>query len=424
MAEVSRLTVIGGGSTYTPELIDGLIRRAGSIQLRNLVLMDVNEERLAVVGNFARRMIEWAGLTTRVHLLTELGQALEGADFIITQMRVGGMKARAIDERIPLRWGVIGQETTGPGGFAMALRTVPAIQEILLQVARYCPDAWILNFANPSGLITEAIHKLGHAKVVGLCNGPINMVRRLAAFLEVPLERVFVRYFGLNHLGWIDRVYVGGVDVTKRALELTASTPGASTCDPEVILNLGMIPNSYLQYYYHTNRKLEEQRKASKSRAEQVMEIEDVLLQKYGNQNLREKPAELEQRGGAWYSEVAASILEDLVNDRRQIHIVNVLNQGAIQDLPGDSVVEVPALIQGARAIPLTIGCLPVSVRGLVQAVKAYEQLTIEAALTGDRTLAIQALLAHPLVPSAEVATGLVKELLEAHKANLPQFRS
>jgi len=390
--------------------------------------MDIDAEKLAVVGGLAQRMVAAAGLPIRVVLTGDRRAAIAGAQFVVTQFRVGGLQARARDERIPLQFGVIGQETTGPGGFMKALRTIPVVLEIAREIRELAPEAWLINFTNPAGIVTEAVARYGEGvRAVGLCNVPITMRNTLAAMLGAPRETVTLDYVGLNHLSWARRVLVRGQDVTRQLLDrmeelMNMPNIPAIGLDLEAIRALGMIPSPYLRYYYARDAVLAKQLKAEKTRAEEVMAYEAQLLELYRNPELREKPALLEKRGGAYYSDAACALMAAIWNDAREVHIVNVVNSGATPDLPYGAVVEVPAVVGRDRVTPLAVGRLEPAIRGLVQQVKAYEELTVEAAVTGSRDLALQALIANPLVPSVRVAREMLPVLLEASRPYLPQF--
>ncbi|MBN1964762.1 MAG: 6-phospho-beta-glucosidase [Anaerolineae bacterium] len=415
-----KIAVIGGGSTYTPELVDGFIRYHDELPVESVYLQDIDRGRLDIVGGLSKRMLDRVGIP--IYATTDRAEALDGADFVITQLRVGGMAARALDERIPLKFGVIGQETTGPGGFAKALRTVPVMLEIARDIERLAPQAWLINFTNPSGLITEALLRHSQVRAIGLCNVPINMQRQAAQVLGVAPERIELDYVGLNHLSWARHVWLDGEDVTARLLE-----SGGAWGDDQFALSwlkeLGMIPNYYLRYYVHRDRVLAEEQSATQTRAEYLQQVEADLLKMYTDPALDEKPALLNERGGAFYSTAAVELIRAIAQDRREVHIVNVRNGEALPDLPPECAVEVPAVIGKSGAHPLTAGRLPATLRGLVAAVKAYEELTIEAAVTGDEGTAQLALLAHPLVPSWDVAVALWQALKTAHRAYLPQFK-
>lgn len=420
-----KICIIGGGSTYTPELVEGFIQRRDELPVSTITLMDVDQSRLQVVGGLIERMLQKAGVNIKLQLTTCRKEALEGAEYVISQIRVGGMACRIQDEKIPLQFGVVGQETTGPGGFAKALRTIPMMLDIARDMAEVASDAWLINFANPSGIITEALLKYAKVHVIGLCNVPINFQWSIAQELGVAPRSVRLDYVGLNHLSWIRGVKVDGEDLFERVLgiEIARAREGKSPFSPDLLETLGMIPSYYLHYYYNHDQVVVEQRRTGKTRGEEVQEIETQLLRLYANPDLKSKPKLLEKRGGAHYSTAAVSLISAIYNDKSEIHIVNTLNQGALPDLPRDCVAELPAVVDrnGAHTIPLDP--MPPSIRGLVQAVKAYEDLTIKAAVEGDERAALQALLAHPLVPSFAVAKALWKAIKEANKTYLPQFK-
>lgn len=414
------LAVIGGGSTYTPELVEGIIKNNEIFPVRHLRLMDIDEKKLNIVGGLVKRMIEKAKVPIELTLTTGRERALEGANFVVTQIRVGGIKARIRDERIPLEFGVIGQETTGAGGFANALRTIPVMLDIARDIERLTDSAWLINFTNPSGIVTEALLKYSRVKTIGLCNVPINFLYRFASILGSDIKDLFLDYVGLNHLSWVRKVYLKGEDVTHKILESIKTS--VSEKEREIIELLGMIPNGYLHYYYFKDEVLERLKTEEKTRGETVLEIEKELLKKYRDENLAEKPPELSQRGGAHYSEAAVELMKSIYLDKRHIQIVNVCNNGSIEDLPLDAVVEVPCVICSKGAIPLAMGRLEPFIRGLVQTVKYYEQLTVESAVEGDRLKAKQALLVHPLIGAKSVAEGLLERILEENRGFLPQF--
>jgi 6-phospho-beta-glucosidase len=414
MADLN-ITVIGGGSTYTPELVEGFIIHRDTLPVRRLTLMDIAPERLELVGGLARRMLDGTGI--EVALTTDRDAAIEGADFVLTQFRVGGMAARAQDEHIPLKYGVIGQETTGPGGFAKALRTVPQVLDIARTMERRAPDAFLINFTNPSGLVTEAVLRHSRVRAMGLCNVPINMLHNVADWLGAAPSRVTLDYVGLNHLSFARTVYLDGKDVTRQVLDW-----GNKTFDPTWLKAIGMIPNYYLKYYVHHNHAIEETLRAEETRAEYLMKVEAELLQMYSDPKLRTKPELLNQRGGARYSTAAVSLIGAIANNLKEVHIVNVRNGQALPDLPEESVVEVPSVIDAHGAAPQSMGHMPPQIRGLIQAVKAYEELTVQAAISGDLDTARLALMAHPLVPSWDTACALLNDILEANQQYLPQF--
>ncbi len=413
-----KVAVLGGGSTYTPELVEGFIRYHHELPIRQIVLMDISEERLRIIGDLSRRMIGDCGID--LVTTTDRVEAIRGADFVLTQMRIGGLQSRALDERIPLEHGVLGQETTGPGGFTKALRTIPVVLDIASDIAEHAPDAWLINFTNPAGMVTEAVSRFTDVNVIGLCNVPINMRLSVADFLKVAPERVELDYVGLNHLSWA-RVIVDNRDVTSEVLEMHWGSSGGHF-DMDYLRAVGMIPNYYIRYFAHPDRVIAEQQAADQVRGEYLQGLEAELLDLYTDPNLHEKPKLLEERGGAHYSTVAVELIRSIAQDRRDVHIVNVRNDTSIPELPPQAVVEVPAVIGRSGAHPLVSKLLPPSIRGLITSIKAFEELTIEAAMTGDEQTAKMALFSHPLVPSWDVATAIWEAAKVAHQAYLPQF--
>ncbi len=425
-----KLAVIGAGSSYTPELVDGVIRKAKELPVSHIALADIPEgqDKLAIVAGLAGRMIRRARLDIEVSATLEREEAIRGADFVVTQFRVGGLAARAQDERIPLKYNVIGQETTGPGGFANALRTIPVALEIARDVERLAPRAWIINFANPSGMVTEAVTRHARARCVGLCNVPIGMQREIACALGLGIEKVTMEFIGLNHLSWARRVLIEGADATSKVLE-HGSVRGLferwdrSGKGAALLQALGMIPSYYLRFYYFHDSVVEEQKRQLQegkgTRAEQVMAIERDLFKRYSDPLLSEKPPELSLRGGAWYSEAALSVMAAIHGDRDEVHVVNAPSGGCVPGLQEDAVVEVNCLVNARGAHPIPTGPWPPAARGLAEHVKAYERLTIDAAVSGDPHLAFLALLSHPLVPGAAVAASLLDDILRANSRYL-----
>ena len=418
-----KVAVVGGGSTYTPELVDGLARRAATLPIDELVLHDIDQERLDVVGGLAGRILrrmDWPG---RLVCSTDRAVAIDGASFVLVQLRVGGQAARQSDETLPLQFGAIGQETTGAGGFAKALRTVPVVLDLAEEVARNAaPDAWLIDFTNPVGIVTQALLDAGH-RAIGLCNVAIGFQRRFASHWNVAPESVEVEQVGLNHLTWIRGVRVAGRDVLPELLANPSIAYATPTFPAELFVALGALPSYYLRYYYATAEVLAGQR-GGHSRAQDVAAIEQELLALYADPTLDRKPALLEKRGGAYYSEAAAALMESLASGTGDVQVVNARNDGALPDLPVDWVVEVPARIDRSGANPVALAPLAPELRGLVEAVKAYEQLAVEAAVTGSRRVALRALLANPLVPGFASATGLLEAILDANAQYLPRFRA
>jgi 6-phospho-beta-glucosidase len=417
----TKVTVVGAGSTYTPELVEGFARRTERLPVDDLVLYDIDAARLAVVGGLARRMLDRLGWPGRLTLTGDRDAAIDGADFVLLQLRVGGQAARLSDETLPLDFGVIGQETTGAGGFAKALRTVPVVLELAeLTARRAARDAWIVDFTNPVGIVTQALLDDGH-RAIGLCNVAITLQRRIATRFGVAPERVALEHVGLNHLTWERAVRVDGEDRLADLLDEDAADLGAEIgLPPEVLRAVRAIPSYYLRYYYLTRTVLEQQRNGH-TRAQDVMDIEAKLLEMYRDEHLTEKPELLSHRGGAFYSEAAAQLIASLHDGAGDVQVVDVRNDGALPDLPPGAVVEIPAVIDRDGAHPVKLAPLAPEQRGLVQAIKAYEELTIEAARTGDRTIAWRALAANPLV-GAEVAGPLLDALLAANAGMLPRF--
>jgi 6-phospho-beta-glucosidase len=417
-----KIAVIGGGSTYTPELIEGFGLRAGRLPVDELVLHDIDPDRLEVVGGLAERILGKLGFPGTLTLTTDREQAIGGASFVLVQLRVGGLAARLLDETIPPRFGCLGQETTGAGGFAKALRTVPVVLEIAEQTARLgAPGAWLLDFTNPAGLVTQALIDDGR-RAIGLCNIPIGFQREFARPLGVEPERVQLEHVGLNHLSWERAVLVDGEDRLPGLVQTYPDQVGEEVGMPGSLVRLlGAVPSYYLRYFYFPEESRAEAA-AEQPRAARVMEIERDLLAMYADPLLDVKPKLLEERGGAFYSDAAAMLVESLYGDAGDVQVVNVRNAGAIPNLDDDAVVEVPCRIGAGGADPLPQRPLPPEMLGLVEQVKAYERLTVAAARDGDRDMALKALMANPLVASHAVAAPLLDALLDANRRHLPRF--
>jgi 6-phospho-beta-glucosidase len=417
-----KIAVVGGGSTYTPELVEGLTTRSDRLPVDELALFDVDAERLEVVGGLAGRMLARAGWDGHLVRTGRRAEAIDGADVVVVQLRVGGQAMRLVDETLPLEFGCVGQETTGPGGFAKALRTVPVVLELAEETARRgAPGAWFVDFTNPVGIVTQALLDRGH-RAIGLCNSAIGFQRRFAALLGVAPDRVELEHVGLNHLTWERAVRVDGADRLPELLEGHGRELAGDLGLPVALLeDLRAVPSTYLRYYYATSQVLDEQRRRP-SRAEQVAEIERGLLELYRDPALDTKPELLERRGGAFYSEAAAALVASLHAGTGDVQVVDVRNDGTLAGLPDDAVVEVPARIDADGAHPLPLAPLAPELLGLVQQAKAYERLAVEAAVTGDRTVARKALLANPLVGDYRVVGPLLDALLEASRPFLPRF--
>jgi 6-phospho-beta-glucosidase len=415
-----KVAVIGAGSTYTPELVSGLGRERDAIEVRELVLHDIDAERLDVVGGLAQRMLERQGYDGRLEQTGDLDRALDGADYVLVQIRVGGQVARLRDETVPLACGCIGQETTGAGGLAKAFRTVPVVLEIAERVRERAADgAWIVDFTNPVGIVTRSLLDAGH-RAVGLCNVAIGVQRTCARLLTIEPERIVVDQVGLNHLTWVRAVLVDGEDVLPQLLdEHGDELSGLAGGLPRALLEqLGAVPSYYLRYFYAHDRVLAEQL-GEKPRAAQVMEIERALLEMYRDPKLTEKPALLEQRGGAFYSEAAVGLVRSLATDDGRVHEVDVRNGGTLGGLAGDDVVEVPARVDRGELAPLPQLPLAPELLGLAQHVAAYERLAAQAAATQDLELARKALLAHPLIGQHALVEELLEPLLEPREATV-----
>jgi 6-phospho-beta-glucosidase len=407
-----KVAVIGGGSTYTPELVSGLARERERLDVRELVLHDIDSPRLEIVGGLAARMLDRAGFAGAFELTGDLDVALDGADFVLVQIRVGGQETRLRDETIPLACSCIGQETTGAGGFAKALRTVPVVLEIAARArALAAPDAWIIDFTNPVGIVTRALLDAGH-RAVGLCNVAISFQRSFAGLLGVEPERVLVDQVGLNHLTWVRAVRLDGKDVLPRLLADHGNEIAEQVQLPRRLLEeLGAVPSYYLRYFYAHDEVLAEQLEGT-PRAETVMEIERGLLEMYRDPALNEKPALLEQRGGAFYSEAAIGLASSLATGDRGVHVVDVRNGSTVPGLAEDDVVELPARVEVDGPVPLEQPKLAPELLGLVQHVAAYERLTAQAAISGDLETAHKALLTHPLIGQDAIAEELLERLL------------
>jgi 6-phospho-beta-glucosidase len=421
-----KLTVVGGASSYTPELIDGLFDRLDAIPVTEVWMMDPNLDRLAITAGLARRMAARHGDPFTVHPTADLRQAVEGAAYVVTQIRVGGIRARIADEKLGLRHGIIGQETTGVGGFACALRTIPAILNIAHAMEELAPKGVLVNFTNPSGIVTEALVKHSRIRTVGLCNVPIGIIMDVVKHMGRLMEDVQLDYVGLNHLSWVRRFIVSGQDVTDAVLdrfldEAQEEWPVEAVRNnmAAAIRSLRMFPNGYLQYYYATDAVLHHLKNKVLTRGEEVLEVERTLFEKYARPDLDHKPEELSKRGGAHYSTAAFHLISAIENDTRNTQIVCCRNGGAVPTFDQDAVVEVPAVIgrDGATAIPQPVP--DPAIRGLMQVVKAYESLTVEAAVTGDRDRAFQAMLLHPLMPGAMGCNALLEDLLEINRPYL-----
>jgi len=415
-----KLAVIGGGSTYTPELVDGIARLSGDVAVEELVLVDPDETRLAVVGPFSGRLMRAHGHPGRLTWTTSLDEGLDGAGAVLLQLRVGGQAARHRDETWPLEYGCIGQETTGAGGFAKALRTVPVALDIAERSAQRALDsAWIIDFTNPVGIVTRALLDAGH-RAIGLCNVAIGFQRNFAALLGVDPSLVLLDHVGLNHLTWERAAVVDGKDVLPDLIASRGEEVADHTGLPVSVLHdTGAVPSYYLHYFWAHDATVERQRREP-TRAEEVSRIERDLLAAYADPALTHKPEMLSQRGGAFYSEAAVALLASLTRGTGDVQVVNLRNRGTLPFLADDAVIEVPAVIGKGGAEPVPVAPLDPVMRGLVAHVSAYEELALDAALRGGRDRVAAALLAHPLVGQYELAGRLADRLIAENAAYLP----
>ncbi len=438
-----KIVTIGGGSSYTPELIEGFILRKDQLNIKEIWLVDIEEgkHKLEIVGEMAKRMIKAAGLDWEVYLTLDRRLALKDADYVTTQFRVGLLDARIRDERIPLKYGLIGQETNGAGGMMKAFRTIPVILDIINDMKELCPNAWLINFTNPSGMVTEAaINYGGWKKTIGLCNVPIGFMAMSKAVmgLEENDESLFFKFAGLNHFHWhrvwdkqgieltdyiIDEVYRPENKEKYKGMKNVRDLP----MNYEQIKDTHLLPCSYQRYYYITDDMLNDELhefEEHKTRAEVVKQTEKELFELYKNPELDYKPEQLTKRGGTHYSDAACEIIASLQNDKKTMMVISTVNNGAINDLPYDSTVEISALITSHGPEPINWGKFEPSIRGILQGQKAMEEVTIEAAVSGDYGKAIQAFTINPLVRSGKLARVVLNQMLLANKDYLPQFKN
>lgn len=429
-----KIVIIGGGSSYTPELIEGLINRATELPLRELWMVDIElgREKMAIIASLARRMLKKAGLQVSVHETLDRHAALAGADYVCSQFRAGCLAARISDERISLKYGMIGQETNGLGGFANACRTIPVALEIAREMEQLCPDAWLLNFTNPSGMVAEAILRHSSIKAVGLCNVPVIMQKGVSQLLGNKNDFI-LQVAGLNHFIFARQILQNGKDKLNEVIDeivagndpLVPRNIPPFTWPAHVLKGLGMIPCAYLRYYYMKDDILKQEigeANGEGTRGEVVKALEHQLFEIYKNPDLAEKPKALEGRGGQYYSEAACELMSAIHNDKRIIMHVNTLNNGAINGLPDDCVVEVSSLITRSGPLPLNVATFPQDTLRLLQLMKNFEQLTIEAAITGDRHTAWRALVLNPLITSGSLLEEALSEVIEKNKILLKAF--
>ena len=436
--EAIKIVTIGGGSSYTPELVEGFIKRYDILPVKELCLVDIPEgkEKLETVGALAMRMIEKAGVPMKITLSYNRQEALKNADFVTTQMRIGRLPARIKDERIPISHGMIGQETNGAGGMFKAFRTIPVILDIVRDIEKICPDAWLINFTNPAGMVTEAILRYTNfKKTIGLCNVPVNMVSGFAKMLGVEEDEVTMEIQGVNHFIFATDVFVNGESRFDELLHKYAYLKEEDTIQmknfvslpysPSFIKGLNAIPCPYHNYYFYTKEQLKEEQiqyQKGTVRGEVVSQTEEELFELYSHKELAEKPQQLAMRGGAKYSDAACNLIASIYNNTGDIQYVDVRNNGSIADLPADSAVEVACRITSDGPKPIATGELKLPISGYVHMMKTFERLVCEAAVTGNRDLAVTALNMNPLCQSDSDVNQVVDELIEAHKEFLPQF--
>lgn len=421
-----KITIIGAGSTYTPELIDGFIRLRDEIPIREIAFMDIDQRKLSIVGGLCVRMLHNAAMDCETILTDNLDLAIMNADYVVAQIRVGRLPARILDEKIPMKYGFLGQETTGIGGFMKAQRTIPVLCHIASRIKELAPRAYLINFTNPSGIVTEAVLKSGFDRIIGLCNVPINMKTSIEE--QLPGKRISMDYVGLNHLSWVYHVEQDGVDITEDVIrqgiksERMKNIP-PSQLDYQVTAVAGAVYSPYLEYYYDRRNKIRHNEEAPKCRGEVCMEIEEELLKMYSNEKLCTKPEQLEKRGGHRYSEAAVNLIRDMCQNSGRTHIVNVFNQGTLPFLLPDDVVEIACRIDRNGAHPLPMHEVDNShIRTMMQVVKEYERQTVLAGLHGDRTAAMRAMIIHPLIGDFAAAKQCLEEMLWENREYLPQY--
>lgn len=456
-----KLAILGGAGMRTPMLINGLFKH-NDITFDEIVLFDKDEERLSIMGEISKYLVHRNGNPFKLNFTTDVREAVKGADFIYSAIRVGQEESRVNDETVALKHGVIGQETTGPGGFAMALRTIPVMLEYAKIIHELAPDAWLLNFTNPAGLLAQALNTYGaHKKVIGICDAHAGIKNAIGKFLQVPHTDLQANYFGLNHLGWVPSVLVNGEDKLPEILDnyekLARISHIFNFFDPELIRNIGMLPNEYLYYFYYQEIAVKNIIESNETRGKQLVKLNRSLLDRLSRlvkegkieEAVKDYNQTLETRSSTYmsretsgnihnvyeqeekvditfeeegYEGLALNVIKSIVNNKQQVLTLNVPNNGTIAHLHADDVVEVPCLVNKNGYFPLAVGEIPDISMALIKPVKTYERLTVEAAVKGDYTAGLNALTTHPLVPSFTVAKAIMDEYLQVHKEYLPQF--
>lgn len=423
-----KISVIGGGSAYTPGLVEGLIAFHEEVPFSELCLMDIDQPKLATVGAIVAKIVAAALPEVKVTTTADRVEAIAGSAYVLCQIRVGGLAGRVLDEKIPLRYQVIGQETVGPGGFAMALRTLPVMLEVAADIEKHAPEAWLINYSNPSGMVAAALARHTKINAVSICDVPIGIQEFVAKAIGVSRTKVKLDYVGLNHLGWFRRIFIDGKDVMPMLRQMAATTdiaPLLPTDDEktaeeiEMVVRIfkqtGIIPSPYLQYYYLSRECLEKQLAADKTRGEVVQGIERDLLAHF-TQVAREKDAHLwKSRGGQWHSEMMVGVVSAIHNDKGEEYVINVINNGSVPGMPAEACVEIPCIVDKRGVRPLHVEKPEQDMLGLMQLVSAYERLTVEAALEGSYQKALRALNLNPLVPSLELAQKILDDYCRAH---------
>ena len=424
-----KAAIIGSGSTYTPELIEGFIEKQKSLNFQIIYLEDISREKLEITGNLAKRMLLSKGFKGKIVLTEDPDAAVSGADYIFAQIRAGEMAARIRDEKIPRKYGLLGQETTGAGGFMNALRTVPAMLDIARRIEKLAPNAWLINFSNPSGIVAEALLNHTRVKMLGLCNNFVNMSARIA---KITGDAGFdYDYIGLNHLSWITSIRSGGKELLAKSGQSDDSQlppdsvlrciPGLEN-EKELFEAIPAIPCGYLNYFYLRDEQLEKCIKAERTRGEICVDLEKSLLEQYKNPDLKIKPPELAQRGGALYSTAAISVVDAIENDKNEFHAVNVKNAGTLSFMNDNDVIETKCLVNRSGAAPIAPAKFDNAyIIGMMQAVKAYEKLTVRAAVNGSRADALAALMVHPLIGDFRKAKAVLDDMIQANSDYLPK---
>lgn len=429
-----KVVIIGAGSGYTPELVQGFIQRFEKMPIHELWLVDIFEgrEKLDIITAFSKSLVSSSENQFTIKSTLDRTEALQDADFVVTQFRIGQLEARIKDENIPLQYNVIGQETNGPGALLKAFRTIPVMLDLVEEMEKMCPEAWLINFANPAGILSEAISRYSNwEKIISICNGPLLIEKQIAEALQVERDKIFIDFMGLNHLIFAKSICLDGKDVTSYIVEKVAEgtvsidQPGTGRWDRDFLLGLGVLPMSYLQYYWKTSdvlskEKMDADRRGSRAVVATIMEGE--LFDKYKMSYDNKIPSELKKRGGEGYSDSACELIYSLYSDRRDIQTVNVKNNGAIPNLDDEDIVEVNCVITNKGPIPLTVGKLPYEINGIIQSMKSFEKAVCEAAVTGSYQKAVLAMTINPLVSNDKKAKLLLNEMLLANKKYLPQF--